>query len=140
MEKRSRAEAETLAMAQQSIEQQLAQKEAIYKRLIGEEQGKASEAQQSYEGLRAQMEREGMTAQEQRMALEAEIRTLKESRDAEIAQGLALKNAETARLEESIRALERGNEDLQAQIRRLQDDIDFKKQQMVFYYSELYNP
>ena len=130
LEKRSIAEADTLAMAQQSIEQQLKQKEALYKRLIGEEQGRTQEAQQSYEGLKAQMEREGLTAQEQRMALETEIRTLKESRDAEIQQGLAVKNAETSRLEESIRTLQRGNEDLQAQMKRLQDDIDFKNKQL----------
>ena len=130
MEKRSRAEAETLAMVQDSISQQLAQKEAIYKRLIGEEQGRASEAQQllgqaqeEYQGLRAQMEREGLTAQEQRMALEAEIRTLKETRDAEIAQGLSIKNAESERLQKE-------RDDLQSQVGRLQADIDQSKAQI----------
>ena len=118
--KASEAEAYRIALSKQ---EELAQKEQEYQQLLGQ-------AEEEYGGLKAQMEREGLTAQEQRMGLESEIRRLKEERDTEIAQGLAIKNAETERLEENIRSLQRGNEDLQAQTKRLQEEIDFKKQLM----------
>ena len=118
--KASEAEAYKIALSKQ---EELAQREQEYQQLLGQ-------AEEEYGGLRSQMEREGLMAQEQRMGLEAEIRRLKEERDAEIAQGLAIKNAETERLEENIRSLQRGNEDLQAQTKRLQEDIEYKKQLM----------
>ena len=122
----SQREEDTLNLIYQTTQQQLEEKEQQYQELVG----RLNEEEESYIGLSRQMKKESLQAEEEKELLRQEIQIIKKNIDNEIIQGLSFKEAETNRLEENIRTLQTGNEDLKSQIKRLTDDIEFRKQMM----------